>query len=84
MASESSLGGIFGEAEQGVHSYSFLGTAAVDYVLTLALALLSTALTGVPVVLTTAAAMILSVVVHAALRVDTRTMRWLKARLPSF
>ena len=77
-----SLSDVFGTAEQGVHAPSFLGTAVVDYVLTLALAMLATATTGTPIVLTTAAAMLLSVGIHAALRVDTRTLRWIKARLP--
>ena len=72
---------IFGEAEKGVHSHTFLGTAIVDYLMTLALAMATTALTGVPIVLTTIAAMVLSVVVHAAFRVDTRTLRWIKAKL---
>ena len=76
------INGIFGEAEKGIHAHSFLGTAIVDYVLTLALAMLATATTGTPIVLTTAAAMLLSVAIHAALRVDTRTLRWIKARLP--
>jgi hypothetical protein len=77
------LSKIFGEAEKGVHAHTFLGTAIVDYVMTLALALATTAATGVPVVLTTIAAMVLSVVAHAAFRVDTRTMRWIKAKLGS-
>ena len=78
----SGVSGIFGEAEKGIHAHSFLGTAIVDYVLTLALAMLATATTGTPIVLTTAAAMLFSVAIHAALRVDTRTLRWIKARLP--
>lgn len=72
---------IFGEAEKGVHAHTFLGTAIVDYLLTLALAMATTAMTGVPIVLTTIAAMVLSVVVHAVLGVDTRTLRWIKAKL---
>jgi hypothetical protein len=76
-----SFSDIFGEAEKGIHTHSFLGTAVVDYVLTLALAMFGTAVTGVPVVLTTIAAMVLSLTVHAAFDADTRTMRWIKARL---
>jgi hypothetical protein len=76
-----SFSDIFGEAEKGIHAHSFLGTAVVDYVLTLALAMFGTAVTGVPVVLTTIAAMVLSLIVHAAFDADTRTMRWIKARL---
>lgn len=76
-----SFSDIFGEAEKGVHAPSFLGTAVVDYALTLALAMFGTAVTGVPVVLTTIAAMAFSLIVHAAFDADTRTMRWIKARL---
>ena len=74
----SDMSKIFGEAEKGVHAHTFLGTAIVDYLMTLALAMATTALTGVPVVLTTIAAMVLSIAVHAAFRVDTRTLRWMK------
>ncbi len=77
------LSKIFGEAEKGVHAHTLCGTAIVDYVMTLALAMATTAATGVPVVLTTIAAMVLSVVAHAAFGVDTRTMRWIKANLRS-
>ena len=77
------LSKVFGEAEKGVHAHTFLGTAIVDYLMTLALAMATTAATGVPVVLTTIAAMVLSVVAHAAFRVDTRTLRWIKTKLGS-
>ena len=76
-----SFSDVFGEAEKGIHAPSVLGTAVFDYALTLALAIFGTAATGVPIVLTTNAAMVLSLVVHAAVDADTRTMRWIKARL---
>ncbi len=63
---------------EGIHKCSFLDTAVLDYVLTLALAAVVTRLTGIPLVLTTAACMLVSVAAHAAFGVDTRTMRWLR------
>jgi hypothetical protein len=63
---------------EGIHKLSFLDTAVLDYVLTLALAAVVTRVTRVPLVLTTAACMVLAVAVHAALGIDTRTMRWLR------
>jgi hypothetical protein len=71
------MGASLGMAEQGV-----AGTAVVDYVLTLVLALATTKVTGVPLPLSTAACMVLGVVVHAAFKVDTRTARWIRARAP--
>ena len=74
------MGASLGVAEQGVHAPSVAGTAVVDYVRTLVLALGTTKATGVPLPLTTAACMVLGVVVHAAFKVDTRTA--LRARAP--
>lgn len=73
------MGAALGVAEQGVHAPSVAGTAVVDYVLTLLLALATTKATGVPLPLTTATWMVLGVVVHAAFKVETRTGRWLRA-----
>jgi hypothetical protein len=67
-----------GTIGEGVHKLTFAGTAVVDYVATLALAVCVTLATRVPLVLTTAACMLLSVVAHAAFGVDTRAMRWLR------
>jgi hypothetical protein len=66
---------------KGVHAFSIYGTAVVDYALTIALAVMITAWTKVPLVLTTIVCMIAAVVVHAAAGTDTRTMRWIKRAL---
>ncbi len=70
-----------GSIGEGIHAPSFLDTAAVDYTLTLALAVLVTYLTKVPLVLTTIACMLLAIGAHAAFGIDTRTMRWLRSRV---
>jgi hypothetical protein len=67
------------EPEKGVHALSLYGTALFDYALTIAAAVLATASTGVPLVLTTIAMLVLSLAAHAAFGIDTRTMRWLRA-----
>ena len=69
------------EPERGVHALSLYGTALFDYALTIAAAVLATASTGVPLVLTTVAMMLLSLAAHAAFGVETRTIRWIRARL---
>ena len=68
-------------AEEGIHRPSLVDTAVVDYALTIALAVVVTRYTKIPLVLTTIACMLLAIGVHAAFRVDTRTMRWLRKAL---
>jgi hypothetical protein len=68
------------EPEKGVHALSLYGTALFDYALTIAAAVLATAGTGIPLVLTTISMLVLSLAAHAAFGIDTRTMRWLRAR----
>ena len=52
---------IFGEAGKGVHSYRFLNTALVDYLLTILGAILLTYLTDIPLVLTTIGLLVLGI-----------------------
>ena len=73
------MGNALGAPEQGVHAPS---AAVADYVRTLVLSIATTKATGVPLPLSTAACMVLGVVVHAAFKVDTRTARWIRARAP--
>jgi hypothetical protein len=70
-----------GSIGEGIHAPSVVDTAVVDYAMTLALAVLVTYTTKVPLVLTTIACMLLSIGAHAALGIDTRTMRWIRAHL---
>jgi hypothetical protein len=58
--------------------HTIVGTTIIDYALTIALAIVVTKVTNVPLVLTTSACMMLSVGVHAAFGVDTPTVLWIK------
>ncbi len=64
--------------EPGTHGPTIVGTSILDYALTIALAIVVTKVTNVPLVLTTSACMMLSVGVHAAFGVDTATVLWIK------
>ena len=66
------------ENGKGIHGPSIYGTAIFDYALTIVLAVLITAWTRVPLVITTIACMALALAAHAAFGIDTRTMRWLR------
>jgi len=68
---------IFGVPGQGVHSYRFLDTAIVDYVLTIALAAVVTKFTGMPFVLSTILMFVLGIVLHAVFCVSTNTTKYL-------
>jgi len=68
---------MFGVPGQGVHSYRFLDTAIVDYVLTIALAAVVTKFTGMPFVLSTILMFVLGIVLHAVFCVSTNTTKYL-------
>jgi len=68
---------IFGQVDTGAHAIRFLGLAAVDYFLTLAVAMATTWVTGVPLVLSTVAWFILGFVLHVLFGVNTAAVRWL-------
>jgi hypothetical protein len=63
---------------KGIHAPSIYGTAVVDYALTIGLAIAVTAWTKIPLVLTTIACMVLSLIAHAMLGIDTRAIRWIR------
>jgi hypothetical protein len=66
--------GIIGK---GVHKYRFLNTAIIDYVLTLIVAIVLGAVTGVPLVLTTIFSFVLAIVLHILFGVETNTVKYL-------
>ena len=68
---------IFGVPNTGVHSYRFLGTAVVDYILTILLALLLTWITDIPIVLTTIFSFIIGIIFHILFGVKTNTLKYL-------
>ena len=68
---------MLGVPGKGVHAYRFLGTAAVDYVLTIVGACITTYLAGVPLPLTTIAWFIMGMVCHVIFGVETDTLKFL-------
>jgi len=68
---------ILGVPGQGVHSYRFLDTAIVDYLLTIALAAVVTKITNVPFVITTILMFVLGIVSHAIFCVPTNATKYL-------
>ena len=68
---------ILGVPGQGVHSYRFLDTAIVDYVLTIILAAVVTKFTGMPFVLSTILMFVLGIVLHAVFCVPTNATKYL-------
>ena len=68
---------IFGIPNTGVHSYRFLDTAMVDYVLTLLAAMLITYTSHIPLELTTIGLFILGIILHILFGVNTHTTRFL-------
>ena len=68
---------IFGEAGKGVHSYRFLNTALVDYLLTILGAILLTYLTDIPLVLTTIGLLVLGIILHYLFGVNTNSLKYL-------
>lgn len=68
---------IFGESEKGVHSIRLVGTAMVDYILTILLAIFISWITGFPLVLITIIVFIISIILHMLFGVNTNTVRFL-------
>tara|TARA_B110000971_G_scaffold197176_1_gene212840 strand:+ start:43 stop:294 length:252 start_codon:yes stop_codon:yes gene_type:complete len=68
---------IFGKPGEGAHSIRFLGTAVVDYVLTIVLAIITTLATKMPLVLTTIIWFLLGTILHLLFGVQTSTLTYL-------
>jgi len=68
---------IFGVPGTGIHKYRFLGTAIVDYIGTILLAMLVTKFTGVPLVITTICMFLLGILLHYLFCLKTGTEMWL-------
>ena len=67
---------IFGIPGKGVHKYNILGTAAVDYVLTLILAFVWTYFTGFPLVLSTIMWFVIGFIMHVLFGVETHAIKY--------
>lgn len=68
---------IFGFPGEGAHSYRFLGTPMVDYIGTIILAMITTKITKIPLVLTTIGMFILGILLHMIFCLRTGTEVWL-------
>jgi len=66
-----------GIPKRGVHSYRILGTAAVDYVLTLMAAFVTSYSLSIPLVLTTIVWLMLGILLHILFGVKTNTLKYL-------
>ena len=68
---------IFGKPRTGIHSYRFLDTAIVDYIVTILFAIIFTKITKVPLVLSTIIMFILGIILHSIFGVQTTTLSYL-------
>ena len=68
---------IFGKVGEGVHKYRFLNVAVVDYYLTIVFAMFITYITDIPLLLTTACLLLLSILFHYLFGVQTNTLKYL-------
>jgi len=75
--SECSYKYLFGIPGTGIHKYRFLGTAIVDYIGTILLAMIVTKITKVPLVITTIFMFLLGILLHYLFCLRTGTELWL-------
>jgi len=62
---------------QGIHQYRFLGTAIVDYLGSILIAMIITKFTKIPLVLTTIGVLVLGIILHLLFCLKTGTEIWL-------
>tara|TARA_B000000557_G_scaffold253505_1_gene242663 strand:+ start:636 stop:887 length:252 start_codon:yes stop_codon:yes gene_type:complete len=68
---------IFGKPNEGVHSIRFGDTAIVDYLLTIFLAMITTLITKIPLVLTTIVWLIIGIILHFLFGIQTAALKYL-------
>ena len=73
---------VFGRVGTGLHKHRLVNTAIVDYMFTILGAMGVTALTGIPLSLTTIVALVLGVVAHFLFGVDTPDIKYLGLSCP--
>ena len=62
---------MLGESGTGIHKYRFMGTAIVDYILAIILAIAITYITKIPLVITTILSLLLGITAHLLFEVET-------------
>lgn len=68
---------ILGKPKEGVHSHRFLGTAIVDYLLSIIVAIILAYFSNIPLVLTTIIVFVLGIILHILFGVPTNTTKYL-------
>ena len=68
---------LLGIPKKGVHRYTFLNTAVVDYVLTILAAMITTYFTKFPLVLSTITWFVVSIFMHTMVGLNTNSVKWL-------
>jgi hypothetical protein len=68
---------LFGAAGTGVHSYRFMGIAAVDTIVTILIAMGITWFFKVPLDLSIIGMLVLSLIIHAVFGVETGALKYL-------
>lgn len=69
---------IFGVPGTGVHSWKFEGTSLFDYFGTIVLAMITTKITKIPLVITTIMLLFLGILLHYIFCVPTQTINFFK------
>lgn len=70
--------GIFGAPKTGVHRFRFLDTSVFDYLITIALAVIFTKVTKVPLVISTILMFVLGIIIHMLFGVNTNAVKYLR------
>ena len=68
---------LFGKPGTGTHQYRFMDTAILDYVITIAAAIVISYVTKVPLVLMTIILFSLGIIVHILVGIETNTTKYL-------
>ena len=68
---------IFGKPGKGIHQYKLLGTAIMDYFLTILFAMFITYLTEIPLVLTTIGLLLLGIIFHKLFGIESHAIKYL-------
>jgi hypothetical protein len=71
---------LFGASGTGVHKYKFMGTAIVDFTLSILLALFVTWKFKVPLELSIILVLVLGIIFHILFGVETSTLKYLGIR----
>ena len=71
---------ILGIPGKGLHRIKFRGTAIVDYILTIIVAILTTLVTGFPLVLSTIIWFIIGILSHILFGINTSVLKYMNIK----